>query len=316
MEREGDSEVSLPYRYIKVLTESYPNPITQTELARMAGVTKAAVTKAKRGLSAISDINTLALQKKIVLKEEWDLFFKLAWESLNSGDLEGFITSNYAVEKLENKQLHRILCELFPPYSSYFTESETIEHLKLLIKVFTSLSIPNHLFVSVREMVIDAEEKPEFEPFLYQAAISKVISEELNNVENEHSDDILNKEEVESVLRIRDKLYCLVIDILDEWYPKLSIIKYIENDEKAQNMISVYKTTSRYYLKHILEDLTNTVLNKIAKGPSQEGILPIGSYFFSNHIDTYPISSNKLSKSEGSNSRKNKRNGEKTKEKV
>src|SRR6266571_6606751 len=71
------AELTSLTRYITILANKYPNPVTYRELASKARVSKAAISKVRDRLQSICDVKTLAYRRKLVLRTDATTFIRI-----------------------------------------------------------------------------------------------------------------------------------------------------------------------------------------------------------------------------------------------
>ena len=106
-------------RYLEALVESYPEPMSHTELAARVGVTKPAITRAKDKLMPMVDLRQLAYDK-FVLKSDSEGFGKVAEAYFRSGRIAKFLTSKFVVLMIRQYKLHDEIAKFSPNYAAIF----------------------------------------------------------------------------------------------------------------------------------------------------------------------------------------------------
>lgn len=126
---EGNELVSVS-RYIPILIDTYPDPINQTNLAKLAEVTPAAVSQARDALQKICDLKSLAYERKLLLKHDDNVWNKLLLYYLVNEDLESFIkylVSDYFSDGLiESNIFDNIAEKLGSSFKEIFSEDDIV----------------------------------------------------------------------------------------------------------------------------------------------------------------------------------------------
>ena len=139
LETEAEREIELKPidRYLPYLIKSFPNPLNQTELAELSGVSKAAVSKNRDYLAKISNINTLAFDRKYVLSTDTDIALNLFFYCLAHDDIKyirTYLTSQYLDTLFNEINPYVLLSDKLKDYSfSMFFSKEDIDWIKKFI---------------------------------------------------------------------------------------------------------------------------------------------------------------------------------------
>ena len=123
------SELKSIERYFWVLLNAYPQPINQTELAKRAGVTRAAVSRVKGVLNKICDLKSLAYERKLVLKNDIDtrMSFLIYVVFVNEPtEFKSYISSQYFIDIINETDLYNKMKKRFEIYNfeNYFNEDD------------------------------------------------------------------------------------------------------------------------------------------------------------------------------------------------
>lgn len=250
-------------RYLQVLTEAYPNPLTHTELAAKAGVSKPAVTKAKETLRDVCDLRELTYDR-FVLRGDPAGAGIIAQTYYNNGGITRFLGSRYVVFLVKKLGIHEELSKSWPAYGQVFDKADT----DLMIEYVMS----NLIFLEDIRLVAKKLGSPAF--YLQVHGLERLepaFKRVRLPIEDEAS---LNR-----FLVLRDKWFALLNRELSKAASTLSIMNTLSPRER-ETYARVYGQTIEYYLRQVFqmfsEDLAKSIDNAI-RLPTQYG--EIGSFY-------------------------------------
>lgn len=119
MEAEQIPEISLNdlytiEKYVWTLIESYPSPINQTEIAKKVNVSRSAVTRIKDSLKPITELKTLAWDRKLLLKNDVEtrstLFAMYLWQG-SPDQFKAYVSSRYFSDLIFETELYEQFVE-------------------------------------------------------------------------------------------------------------------------------------------------------------------------------------------------------------
>lgn len=266
-------------RYLRVLWEMYPKPISQTELATKAGVSKAAISKIKDRLNEYCDVNMLAFHKKLILRNDSRTYKDVLKISLLTGNIKSFIQSEFTSSMVEKLELYNNLSESVPAFSHYFNEREFEQYSQIIRSIVSHALDSTDLNRVFRESLSRETIEPEEFGLLFQSILTQISSIMVPELIGGNLKLFNTKEEIEHILVLRDKLFFLISELLDDFYQNMQIIQTVKSKEEKSIFISVYKRTIEFYFKKFLEGVSETLLNPKKNDNTRKKILSIGSYF-------------------------------------
>lgn len=263
-------------RYVEALWNKYPNPITRVELAKSTGVSKAAITKVKDKIFDVCQVEALARNSKFVLRKDLNTINTVFLTSLLSGRLSSFLQSPYLLAVLSDRKVLKKFEEAIPSYREYFTEQDSILFINLLLKIASKAT----LYIK-EEAINDIEWSFENEQYAF-TFFSSAVLKFLRELDNDRLAELFEEIDVRTLLILRDKLYFLVTNLVQQIIPSLGIVSRIENEKLKKTYIAVYQDTFNYYLRIFFENLTGIfirTLEKSDKGNVSIEDMRIGNFF-------------------------------------
>ena len=242
--------------YIEILTNEYPNPISQTELANKSLKSKSAITKIKDRLFDLCDKDILAFQRKMVLKTDFETFGKLFTLFLLESRIRNLLRSEYAESVIRQVELHEKLAKQLKqfPYSEYFAKEDTNWMVTIVLRNICAFKFQKDNFGAVLYALKghEIENTRELVPYI------QLFGRLLFNFEAIFE----NEEELKKTLRLRDRLFFFITENTNKLLAELEIIKNLKNPQKKSQYIEVYSETIRYFLTKIAQQTTNSILEK------------------------------------------------------
>jgi len=240
--------------YLKVLIDSYPKPISQTELARRSNVTKSAISKVRTKLLGFCDQRIGFFDRKLLLKDDTETSSKLLNLFGAEWRFNDFLQSSYAKSIIQKLNIHGRLVEAFKElsYEYYFSKDDTDIIVNIVLNNISSLKFSEEFKSYTKKLSKYKESSRSIFPVMY------IFSEAFSKFDVaafESEAELLN------LLRLRDKFYSFVLDnsekILRKW--DFVISKKIEEQDIY---INVYKETITYFLLKYMQDFTNKIRQK------------------------------------------------------
>lgn len=249
-------------RYITVLIDEYPDPISQTELAMKGSVTKSAVSKIVDRLKPFCSMRMLAFERKLVLETNNDTFLQLFWLFLSEMDFQKFLQSNYARSFIKALGIHDRLAKIENlEYGKYFDEFDTELMIRILLSNICSYQIRGDLQDRFKTMFeVDQEDS-----FLAVFPVIHIINEISSNFnlgffENEH--------ELHDIVMLRDKFFAFIRSfagrIISEW----EVITRIQDSGKKETYFNAYMEA----VDHFLISELSKVTERIKKAAAEKGL--------------------------------------------
>jgi hypothetical protein len=258
VERKEEGQASLfasPHRS--------PNPLTHTELAARAGVSKPAVTKAKETLRDVCDLRELTYDR-FVLRDDAAGAGIVAQTYYNNGGITRFLGSRYVVFLVKKLGIHEELAKSWPAYGLVFDKADT----DLMIEyVMSNLTFLEDIRLAAKKLgspafYLQVHGLERLEPAFKRVRLP---------IEDESS---LNE-----FLILRDKWFALLNQELSKTASTLSIMQKLSPRER-ETYARVYSQTIEYYLRQVFqmfsEDLAKSIDSAI-RLPPQYG--EIGSFY-------------------------------------
>lgn len=263
------SEIESIIRYLWALIDSYPNPINQSELADITGVSRSAITRIKNILNKICDLKSLAYERKLVLKNDFQnrmvLFTYFMWFG-KPEDFKLYISSKYFIEALIESNTYDKIVELYPDYK--INEYYTKEDFQWFIHFFINKFIASEPTIE-NEIIIIAKFK---ENDIMQQIIWKnmpINMQFLYSVLYDYSLQFLNKEEdFIKLLELRDKTHFLFIRNSQMYSGLLkNFVDWFEEDNIKNNehLKEASEALFLAILKKILKMFTEHIYNEASK---------------------------------------------------
>ncbi|MHC3128669.1 MAG: hypothetical protein IBV52_01145 [Candidatus Bathyarchaeota archaeon] len=239
-------------RYIEVLVAEYPNPLSNKELAEKAGVSRASISKQKRRIRSLCNVDELVYNTRMVLKSDPVIFMKIAFLFFSEGTLNKFFSSpSYLLGVLGRTNIHEELSKSIDEYSRHFTKQDTENLILIILKSLSKLKISN----IIREKVSDPEQRAILLSFNYAQAFGDF----LNNLDL----PLDTNKDLKLLLRMRDKLFYLAKDVCRRLVENVSILKSLPNNKKSR-YFEVYLETIDFYLRKYFNSGT-TYIKKVAE---------------------------------------------------
>jgi len=252
-------------KYVSVLTDTYPQPVRATELAKKTHTSKPAITKIKDRLMQICDVRTFAFEHGFVLSFKWDVLYNLFIVSAANKHHKQFLSSRFVKAFLNSKHIHVKITSAIPLYAGYFTEDDTNLLLDLILDNLSNIDPDDFAFL----MKAVSMQPTSFTENTVLISIQKIITKLEFKIRNE--------EEMFKVISLRDKFFFLLRDSLWAYIQNMKILETLQTDER-DNYIEVYKNTIDFYLRRIFEGVNEPISKAAAKSSLRLGHLsPVGA---------------------------------------
>lgn len=250
-------------RYVKVLLDSYPFPLSQKEIASKANVSKTAVSKIKNELKSISDLHFLAYEKKYVLKNDIDTNNKIInfiLECENFEIMQNFISSQYFLSIIKERKIYSSFCDAYNKYnlSEYFSEDDFNWIVKIIQKKVAVFNISK--MNSLKNFNYSFFEQNDIKK---QTTLNKFIT--ISSILADDEFSFLTYDDYMHLLNLRDKTYFLILsnfNIIDEITNKiLHYFEIVDNEEKTmvnKTIILIAKKTALKIIKVVNKNIYQT----------------------------------------------------------
>ena len=227
-------------KYISVLVDTYPKPITRAELAEKSGVSKAAVTKQNERLYEFSNKNEFAF-RGLVLNEKGDVPGKIAWMFITNKRFSRFVKSRYFRAIIQSAQIHEKLTESYPAYGDYFVSSDTAFMIQTVLVKAMVLDHFQHFGQRVTN--------PDDQAFMWSMSFIRLIPKAMESIDLE----VRDKEDLLRWLTLRDKWYFFIEHLIFEGIRSLEILREVDD---PGSFIRVYEATVKFYLGKAFDAVT------------------------------------------------------------
>jgi hypothetical protein len=242
-------------KYIDVLIESFPKPITRKDLAKKTDVSTAAITKVGDRLLKLCDRNVLVFDRRLILLKD-ETYWKLFSVYFFRQRLPQFILSNYGLEIIRLFDIHGKISAQVKEYPEYFTEKDTETMIRLFLHNVKNLKVLNEFKANM------------VDPQLRVMLLSMNYATALGNLLQRFDLPIETSEDLTNILTIRDKVFHFSKHMIIKRLKEASIMSTLSETEK-ENYLEVYTGTVDFYLKRLLNIFTDLIA-KVAKRKNLE----------------------------------------------
>jgi len=234
-------------KYIEVLLDKFPVPITQTELAEEASVTKSAVSKIRERLVAICDINILAYEKKLLLSSDsrifTQLFFFLFFNRLKP---EIILKGNYLKSIVKSWNIHGKLSKNLEglSYDKFFEEADTDKFIEIVLYNLSKIKVrqkPLHSELQKKKM-------NELGLLLRIFAYFPILEDPFSEIDMALFND---EEEMIHLLRLRDKIFQFIMHNSEKVLRNWEVLQNIDGKKKDVYLEAYLKAVEHYVRKYI-----------------------------------------------------------------
>lgn len=234
--------------YLQALVDSFPDPLSHTELADKVEVTPAAVSKAKEKLFQLCNKEIYGLYRK----------FKLSDDSKVGGGilLQFFLRSNipvlrskYARSVIAKSGIHETICKTWVDYEKFFSKEDTSFAIGILLSNIIALKNLTWSFMNAKN---EGEQQA-----LFMADIKRNLGA---LTENFHV-GLKTKEDFFRLLTIRDKFYYLVLHSIEKALTNSQAMRLLKSKNEAQynNYMEGYKYLLEFYLKRLFGEVSQQI---------------------------------------------------------
>jgi len=259
-------------KYIEVFINEYPNPLLSKELAEKAAVSPAAVSKQKRRIRSLCNIDELVYNTRMVLKSDSSTFTRIAVLFLLEGKLARFLLSPYTLRMIARAKVHDVLSRSIEEYSKHFTKQDTENMVLIAFRSLGKLKVMNAIMTRVSD--------PQQRVMLLSFQYAQAFGDFLNNL-----DLLMNCDnDLELILTLRDKLFYLARDVCQRLVRNASILTPLSDDERKR-YIEVYFQTIDFYLRKFFDSGTHHISQIADKKRIQfsRSYVEIGNFYQHQH---------------------------------
>lgn len=245
-------------RYLKVLTEKYPRPLTPKQLSKLSGVSLAAVSKVRERLFPLCDVNSLgATRRALLLSNDLDTIAKVGFAFYMDSKLGQFLRTPYARTFIRKSVLngHEKLAQMLIDYPSFLDKSDILFLEDLAIRIVTDAL--DHLpRVSIHG----------FDPENLRATILNQVIQFMDEVSPSLSHYLKDQETLEHILVIRDRLWYMTHEVLRRNVRDFFslVLAALPSDELREIYVTVYLHTAELYLQSLVFDAITQKIREAA----------------------------------------------------
>lgn len=255
-------------KYVEVLIDEYPDPISQTELATKSSVTKSAVSKIVDRLKPFCSMKILAFDRKLMLKTDTETFLRLLFLFVSEMDFQRFLGASYTQHFIERLRIHNKLVGIENlEYRKYFDEEDTNLIIKILLSNICSYQIKEELRGRFKSVFKADREDSVLQVFPFIQIFSEIVSNfSLGVFETE--------EELRNIVLLRDKIQAFIRSIARKTLSEWEVVKRIEDTQKKKTYFDAYMEAVDYFLNSELTKITD----RIRKAAEEKGMTFHKSY--------------------------------------
>jgi hypothetical protein len=246
--------------YLEVLVKRYPEAITQKELAELASVTPAAVSKIKDKIFPLCNVETLAYESKMVLKPNLFILEKLMQERMNQKNILTVIQlfgTRYSEDTITKTDIHNWISEKIPFYSLLFTEEESQLGAKIILRYIRTFS-GTEKEVEKAKKALDFFSNIEL---LGPQGESLIVGALLGNSIGRRQFEWPIDSDVELLLfiQLRDKVFHILMKFLSLTIVNWSIFDQLKTTREKTEFKKVYESTFDFYMKKVFTIITDSL---------------------------------------------------------
>ena len=263
-------------RYIEVLVDQYPVPITQSGLAEKSVVTKSAISKVRDRLLELCDMRVIAYERKMVLKSDFETFAKIFHLYFLQSKAQKLFKGKYAKNVLNEMQIYEKLAKDLEnfSFSKYFDKEDINWAVNLVLQNVSSFEIQKDTFSVIASAIgseIEKRDLSEIIPYI-QLVIMLLTNFEII---------LENEAELKKTLLLRDKFYFFIKNNLSKMLAELEVIKEIEDEEERNARKELLSVIALHYLNKAAKQITQHIQKKSREKeiPFLKKYSEIGTFF-------------------------------------
>ena len=253
-------EMSSMEKYIEVLLNKFPTPITQKELAEETFVTKSAISKIRDRIVTLCDIKVLGYEKKLLLSSNAETFTKLSLFFLSRLKLQVFLKSSYLKTIVKSWNVHEKLSNHLAnlSYSDFFDENDTNKILEIILHNFSTITLPQPQFNyhDIKRTKMDGGLLMRF--FAYFPLLNYLSS----NIDTAIFE---NEKELDDLLKLRDKAFYFILHNFKKTFQNCEVVADIKEDDMKKVYIDAYLKAVDYYARKYFNEFTSIVAKRAKK---------------------------------------------------
>jgi len=244
-------------KYIEALTNKYPEPISHQQLAKLSGVSLAAISKVKTRLYPLCDTNTLAFRRRLLLRNDADTVARIGAAFYFSNKFGQFLQGAYGQKIWMTWVLnaHEKLGKAIPEYSKFFGQQDAIFSVGLMIRgIGDSLAHVKHVKVNA------------LDPDNVLSLIIVDAIEIMQKLGPNMSRYLVEEASLEHILELRDRLWYMTHQFLTarlEGFLSV-ILSALPNDATRENYLCVYRHTLTFYIDTLVFNFVTETIKKAA----------------------------------------------------
>ena len=244
-------------RYIEVLVDQYPVPLTQSELAEKSAVTKSAISKIRDKLLELCNMRVIAYQRKMLLKSDFETFSKIFHLYFLQSKAQKLFMSRYAENVLNEMLIYEKLAKDLEnfSFSKYFEKEDIKWVVNLVLQNVSSFEIQKDTFSVIASAIsseIENRDLSEIIPYI------QLVTKLLTNFEI----ILENEAELKKTLLLRDKFYFFIKNNLNKMLAELEVIKEIEDEEERKARKELLSVIALHYLNKAAKQITQHIKKK------------------------------------------------------
>lgn len=268
------SEIEPLIRYVQVLANCYPTPISQKQLARKAKVSLPAVSKIRERLQSICEPR-LGFQRKLVLRRDATTVSVLFETFFSAGEIAPLLESGYGKSLWRTwvLDIHKQIYKTVPEYAKFFNDDEALFVADLLVRA---------LIDSIGRFDFSRIDRWDSEGVQY-ALVMQVVNV-VNKIGKNLRRQLKDHDSLERILAIRDRAWFMCMELVKNRLGGVfsEVLSSLSDGTTRDRYLEVYIETATFYLKHRIFDYFNEQIRKAAASAGIEfpqSYIEVGRFF-------------------------------------
>jgi hypothetical protein len=232
-------------RYITILANRYPQPMTYKELANKARVSKAAISNVKDRLNSICDIRVLANKRKLLLSSDAKTISRIFFAFFMSSKPGPLLKTAYVRTLWRGwiSQLHEKLSKTLPEYPMFFSNDDAVFASELLLR-----NIADSLTRTPPPKVTAFDDEG------VRYAIIDLVQNIMRRLGPNFTRYLRDETTLKRILILRDKAWFLFLRVARQNIPKTfaAILQTLPDDDTRQTYVQIYHATVVFYIQRIV----------------------------------------------------------------
>jgi len=244
-------------RYLGILADQYPKPISQKDLAAHAGVTEAAVSKLRDRVYEFCDLKVLARQRKLVLRTDSKAATEILVAFVLSTKLRLFLKSPYGAA-LARMWVHRSYGELtrrVDDLTPFFSEEDALFLLQILA-------------MALAENVdkLDLSSVDALDPNQAQVTLTRHVVTIMNRIGPSLQRQIKDVPTLRKILIVRDHAWYVFLRLVETKLETVfkDFMDQLPDLTTREAYLKVYQQTVVFYAKRALDQLVTAKVGDAA----------------------------------------------------